>query len=483
MKAFSFNKICRIWPICCICLLSEVMQVCGQEFQYSTEKKLTDVLESISQEYSINFKYDKDGFGDTKVKFADWRFRPSLEETLNNVLKPINMDWFPIDDTTYLVSKYQYHKRRYSEGRAHLEYLLTLADNAERWEERRSMLKNCIVNAMGLNLYRVRNPLNPLFSSKRVMDGYTVENVAFESVPGYFVTGCLYRPIGDGTYPAILSPHGHFYENGDRPVANTRGRFHRDVQYRCALLARMGAVVLSYDMYSWGESASQTGGLEYHNTGFSLSIQTWNSVRGLDFLCSLPDVDTSRIGITGASGGGTQTFLLAALDKRITASCPVVMVSASFFGGCPCESGLPIHACGRTNNAEIAALSAPNPQLIVSIGNDWTETVPSMEYPYLKKIYSLYGKENLVSNVHLPSEQHDYGVNKRQAMCVFFATCFDLDIEIVGDHIAERENEILIESAKVMVVFNEDFPLPATALKSHNEIVEAFNDFHRIVHN
>jgi dienelactone hydrolase len=328
---------------------------------------------------------------------------------------------------------------------------------------------------LDIDLSVKRNDLKPVFRSKRQMDGYTVENVAIESIPGYFLTGTLYRPIGKGPHPVILSPHGHFYNKIDKFIQDERGRYRADMQYRCAALAKMGAIVFNYDMYSYGESVQQSGSYNFHKTGFALTIQTWNSIRVLDFLLSLPDANSKHVGITGASGGGTQTFLAAALDDRITASCPVVMVSASFYGGCNCESGLPIHSCCKTNNAEIAAMTAPRPQLVISDGNDWTQTVPEIEYPYLKKVYSLYGMQDNIENAHLPNDQHDFGFTKRVPMYRFFAKQFGLNIKAISDKNGNiDESKITIQKSEDQLVFNKQNQMPPYALKGNEAIVAAF---------
>ena len=331
------------------------------------------------------------------------------------------------------------------------------------WEARAQKIRSQIREGMGLEKIPAKPNSVPIIHSKRVMDGYTIENVAFESLPGIYVTGNLYRPVKkQKSYAGILCPHGH----GENP----HGRFREQTQKRCATLARMGAVVFVLDMAGQGDS-KQTE----HKFSKALKLQTINAIRGIDFLLSLPGVDPQRIAVTGESGGGTQTFLLAALDQRVKVTAPTVMVSAHFFGGCVCESGMPIHKKGdyQTNNVEIAALTAPRPMLLTSDGDDWTKNTPKVEFPFIQKIYALYGKQNLVENVHLPDEKHDYGPNKRKAMYVFMAKHLNLDIKAVSDvqgNIDEGPSKVLEQ--KDLAVFNTEHPRPANAVMGDEAVLK-----------
>ena len=191
----------------------------------------------------------------------------------------------------------------------------------------------------------------------------------------------------------------------------------------------------------WGESADEVGA-EAHHTSEAHVMQAYNGLRILNLLLSNKDIDQERVGVNGGSGGGTQTVLLSVLDKRFTASCPVVSMSSWFDGGCPCESGMPIHLSGGgTCNAELAAMFAPKPMMVVSDGGDWTSTTPEVEFPYLQRIYGFYGKQHLVSNVHLPDEGHDFGVNKRQAVYDFFVSVFGLDSSKQDETLVTIEKE------------------------------------------
>jgi len=199
----------------------------------------------------------------------------------------------------------------------------------------------------------------------------------------------------------------------------------------------------------------------------ALKLQTINSIRSLDFLLSIPGVDPERVAVSGESGGGTQTFLLAALDDRVKVSVPVVMVSAYFFGGCVCESGMPIHKKGeyQTNNVEIAALAAPRPMILISDGGDWTKNTPNVEFPFIQNIYSLYGKKDRLEAVHLPDEKHDFGPSKRKAMYAFIAKHLKLDLKAVTDSQGKIDEEpAKVLTQKELEVFNDAHPRPANAV-------------------
>jgi hypothetical protein len=230
----------------------------------------------------------------------------------------------------------------------------------------------------------------------------------------------------------------------------------------------MGAIAFCYDLFAWGESRLQFKE-EDHRRSIANTIHNLNGIRILDYLTSLKGVDTTRIAITGGSGGGSQTMQLTAIDNRIKVSIPVVMVSSYFFGGCPCESGMPFQLCGGgTNNAEIAAMAAPRPMLIVSDGKDWTSAVPELEYPFIQRIYNFYGKPNLVKNAHFPDEGHDYGLSKRLALYEFIAEYLKLDITRIKNKEGKiDESTCTIEEFPAMYVFGKNGEnLPANAIKN-----------------
>ena len=366
-------------------------------------------------------------------------------------------------ETAPTLCRGHYHSE--SDAVAQLKRMAGTYSNLAQWQDRATAIRKQILTGAKLMPLPERTPLKAIIRKKREYEGYSVESAAFEARPGFYVYGNLYRPMGKrGPFPAILCPHGH-------ATGPAGGRLRPDQQHRCATLARMGAVVFSYDMIGFGESLHHGWN---HQHKQALTLQTWDSIRAIDFVQSLDDVDGSRIGVTGCSGGGTQTFLLTAVDDRVTASAPVVMVSAHFFGGCHCESGMPIHKTAQleTNNAEIAALAAPRPLLLVSVGGDWTKNTPVVEYPYIRNIYGMYGKADQVENVHYPGRKHGYQFLKRQAMYPFMVKHLKLDPSGVFDENTEVYDETAtqIESPEQMYVFDQSHPYPSSALKPGTQI-------------
>jgi dienelactone hydrolase len=277
-------------------------------------------------------------------------------------------------------------------------------------------LREHVLASAGLLPLPERTALQPsIFGEIRRAD-YSVSKVYFESLPGFFVTGNLYRPAGEGPFPAILSPHGHW----------TYGRLENNALVsgpgRAINLARQGFVVFTYDMVGYNDSQQVphtfSGPREYL-WGLSLSgLQLWDSIRAIDFLETLPYVRKDAIGMTGESGGGTQTFLAAAADSRIAVAAPVNMISLHMQGGCLCENppGLRL----ETTNVEIAATIAPRPLLMISATGDWTAETLEKEYPTVRAIYELFGAADRVRAVRMTAE-HNYNKDSREAMYAWMA--------------------------------------------------------------
>lgn len=351
-----------------------------------------------------------------------------------------------------------------AQGKEFLDQQKTTYTTAEAWRKRAKLIRTQILKGAGLEKFPEKCPLNPIIGEKRVYDGYQVQNVAFESLPGVYVTGSLYTPTeAKGILAGILSPHGHWTDPGDL------GRYRADSQKRFAAMARMGAMVFGYDMVGYGQ-LGEFGWIHEHPQ--VLKLQLWNSIRAIDFLLSM-GADPKRIACTGESGGATQTFLLTAVDDRISVSVPVVQVSAHFFGGCMCESGMPIHKAKnfQTNNVEIAALASPRPMMIVSDGDDYTKNTPEVEYPHIRYIYGLLGKPELVENAHFALEKHGYDYSKRAAVYPFLAKYLGLDLsKAVNPDGSLKEEGIVIEDQKALYPFDEKHPFPENGIRKNDDI-------------
>jgi hypothetical protein len=288
--------------------------------------------------------------------------------------------------------------------------------SAEAWAARAKYIREHILVSAGLMPLPDRTPLRPVVFGEVAHADYTVSKVYFESLPGFFVTGNLYRPLGAGPFPAILSPHGHWQYGRLENTALNSG------PGRAIGLARQGFVVFTHDMVGYNDSRQLPhtfGGRRENLWGLNLSgLQLWNAMRALDFLETLPYVRRDGFGVTGESGGGTQTFLLAAVDPRVSVAVPVNMISLHMQGGCLCENMPGLRH--DINNVEIAATIAPRPLLMVSATGDWTAETMEREFPAVRSAYALFGAEPKVHAVKFTAE-HNYNKDSREAMYAWMA--------------------------------------------------------------
>jgi dienelactone hydrolase len=290
----------------------------------------------------------------------------------------------------------------------------------QSWLRQRNLIRQQIFAAAGLSVMPAKTPLNAKVFDHRDYGDFTVDKVWLETRPGFFLAGNLYAPKSGGKHPAVLLPHGHWKQ----------GRLHDAEDYSHVALgagfARQGYVAFAYDMVGYGDTKQTPH--EFGEDEISslwqfgpMGLQLWNSIRVIDFLSELPDVDATRIGATGASGGATQTFLLSAVDDRIAAAAPVNMVSASFQGGSPCENAPGLRV--GTNNVEIAAATAPRPLFVVAATGDWTKNAPKEECPSVKAIYQLFGRGNSFLCRQF-NAKHNYNKETREAVYAFFNKSF-----------------------------------------------------------
>lgn len=310
-------------------------------------------------------------------------------------------------------------------------------DRAE-WEARRERLRKQVLFSAGLMPLPPKTALNPEVFGRLDRDGYSIEKVVLQTYPGFYLGGNLYRPRGaSGPLPAVVSPHGHWrYGRLENQDLNS-------VPTRAINLAKQGYVVFTYDMVGYNDTRqfphAKIGGEREQLWSIGLlGLQLWNSIRAVDFLESLSEVDPNRIGATGASGGATQVMMLSAVDDRIRFSAPVNMISSFMQGGSPCENAANLRI--DTNNVEIAALAAPRPLLAVAATGDWTRNVPTLEFPALRRIYELFDAAPQVEAVQFDSP-HNYHQGSREAVYGFFGkhALGQSDPELLKEQRAEIE--------------------------------------------
>lgn len=328
-----------------------------------------------------------------------------------------------------------------------------LPDNLEEWQSMREELREKIIYHSGLKTYPDL-PLDIRETGSITLDGYTVKNIYFQTLPGVYATANLYIPEGQGPFPAVVSMHGHWRE----------GKMAESVQSLGHSLAKNGYVTLVIDAFGAGERTTVHGDFEYHgaNLGASLmnigesllGVQVADNMRAVDLLISLPYVDAENIGATGASGGGNQTMWFAALDERVKAAVPIVSVgtfeSAVMGSNCVCEllpSGLSI-----TESAGVLALYAPRALKMCNHAQDSNPTFFPAEmrrtFYNVKPIFKLHGVEEKVA-YEVFDLTHGYWKEDREAMLGWF----DLHLKGIGTGESRPEQPFKLLPMEDLLVF------------------------------
>lgn len=425
---------------CLMMMVGMLLEAPAQTYETQYRRPVNNVMQDVAKRFGVKFRFDSDvDTAGVMLTYADFRIRPySLEQTLDNICKHLGWNWWKQNGNLYRIKLYEYPRRHVDEGRQMLDYLAAKYHNAQEWEVRRAILKKEVRERLEIDAFldSCVKDAKPILSKVRKHDGYTTQNICIELTPGQHLFGTIYASQKKGLKPLIICPDGHW-----------PSRYRDDEQQRLATLARMGAVCVDFDLYGYGQSATEVGD---HRTARAHIFQAACGLKLLDYMLSnRKDIDPKRVAANGGSGGGTHTVLLALLDNRITASAPVVHVASHFDGGCPCESGMPVQlAAGGTCEAELAAIIAPRPLLLVSDGGDWTSSNPELEYPFIQRIFGFYDAKDQVRNIHLPDERHDFGPNKRQAVYDFFADIFALDRSMID------ESKVTIEPEEIMKTIN-----------------------------
>lgn len=307
------------------------------------------------------------------------------------------------------------------------------------WLERRAVVRQQVVEALGLSPMPDRLPLGLHTGGTLQREGYRVERIYWQTWPQVWASGWLYLPDGvDGKTPAILHPHGHWKDGALNPR----------VQSQMISLAKLGYVALTVDsehVYDYATGVTP------------LTVMTYANLRALDYLVSRPDVDRDRLGVVGASGGAQQAMYLMAVDDRIRVGVLPVLVShfrrilSEERHHCPCN-----HVPGVmrfTDEPELCAIPSPRALQFLTAKGDWTSEFPAHELEELRAIYQLWGQPDRLEHRQFAVE-HDFNQEMREAAYTW------LERELRGNRKAEpvAEPEHQVEETETLLALNAPPP-------------------------
>lgn len=325
--------------------------------------------------------------------------------------------------------------------------------NLEDWKKRRMELKSIVWKKTGAQTYPDL-PLDYKETHSQKLDGVTVKNIYFQTRPGVYATANLYIPDGEGPFPAVVTMMGH----------SSNGRLYDVYQAIGQSLARNGYVSLHMDPWGAGERTTIHGEFQYHGAHLGASLfevgeslmgmQITDNIRAVDLLCSLPIVDSSRIGATGASGGGNQTMWLAAMDERVKVAMPVVSVGTfqSYIMSSNCVGETLVDGLSFAEESEILGLVAPRALKMVNAGKDSNKAFFPEEMKrsvnHAKPIFDFYNVgKNLDYEVF--DMTHGYHPVVREALLGWM----DLHLMNKGDGSPRPEGDINLLSSEDLMTF------------------------------
>jgi dienelactone hydrolase len=304
---------------------------------------------------------------------------------------------------------------RYQELRGKDESPETL----EAWTRHKGVLRQKLLESWG-GFPREACDLAQKKLGEIVRDGYRVEKIVFQTRPGVLMTANAYVPDGTGKRPAVLCVHGHWRGAKQDPVP----------QARCIGLAKSGFFVLAVDAFGAGERGIGKALGEYHGemtgallwpSGLTLSgIQVYENMRAVDYLLTRPEVDGTKLGITGASGGGNQTMYAGAFDERFSCVVPVCSVGTyrSYLGAACCVCEVVPHAVTYTEEWGLLAMVAPRALMVINATKDafqFSVGEAQQSIARAQHVFRLYGQAGKVAHAIFESG-HDYGKEMREAM-------------------------------------------------------------------
>jgi cephalosporin-C deacetylase-like acetyl esterase len=329
-------------------------------------------------------------------------------------------------------------------------------NSAADWEKLRPQRYLEFIEMMGIQDYagKEKTELNVTVTGTIQRDGYRIEKLYYESLPGLYVPAHLYIPDNISEPSAAI-----LYVNGHSPTQNVR------YQPYPAKFAQLGFVCLIIETIQFGEVRGHhwgpysKGWFNWYSRGYNPGgVELWNAIRGLDFLASRPEVNPEKMGVTGISGGGSQSFYIAAADPRIKAVAPVCGASTlkaqigqrTVDGHCDCM--MPTNTY-QADFQDVGALIAPRPMLIGQADRDGLNTIESVRelYSDIKKMYDLYDEAENISLVETPGG-HSYHQISREKIHSFFIKHLmgkNISPEEAGDIDLSPESRLSAEELKV----------------------------------